>query len=40
MDNYLQGIVKEIKQHKNRPQENIEKNYNKKNKRYMSRTFR
>ena len=25
MDNYLQGIVKEIKQHKNRPQENIEK---------------
>ena len=25
MNNYLQGIVKEIKQHKNRPQENIEK---------------
>ena len=25
MDNYLQRIVKEIKQHKNRPQENIEK---------------
>ena len=25
MDNYLQGIVKEIKKHKNRPQENIEK---------------
>jgi len=25
MDNYLQGIVQQIKQHKNRPQENIEK---------------
>jgi hypothetical protein len=25
MDNYLEGIIKEIKQHKNRPQENIEK---------------
>ena len=25
MDNYLQGIVKQIKQHKNSPQENIEK---------------
>ena len=25
MDNYLQGIVQQIKQHKHRPQENIEK---------------
>jgi hypothetical protein len=25
MDNYLQEIVQQIKQHKNRPQENIEK---------------
>jgi hypothetical protein len=25
MDNYLEGIIKEIKQHKNRPKENIEK---------------
>ena len=25
MDNYLQGIVQQIKQHKNRPQENTEK---------------
>ena len=25
MDNYLQGIMQQIKQHKNRPQENIEK---------------
>ena len=25
MDNYLQGIVQQIKQHKNRPQENKEK---------------
>ena len=24
MDNYLEGIVKEIKQHKNRPQETID----------------
>jgi hypothetical protein len=39
MDNYLEGIIKEIKQHKNRPKENIEK-YNKKNRKYMSRTFR
>jgi len=30
MDNYLQGIVQQIKQHKNRPQENIEKNIIKK----------
>jgi len=38
MDNYLQGIVKEIKQHKT-----DHKKYRKtiiKNKRYMSRTFR
>ena len=25
MDNYLQGIMQQIKQHKHRPQENIEK---------------
>jgi len=25
MDNYLQGIVQQIKQHKNKPQKNIEK---------------
>jgi hypothetical protein len=24
MDNYLEGIIKEIKQHKNRPKENVE----------------
>jgi hypothetical protein len=35
MDNYLEGIIKEIKQHKNRPKENIEKTIIRK---YMSRT--
>jgi hypothetical protein len=40
MDNYLEGIIKEIKQHKNRPKENIEKTIIKKNRKYMSRAYR